>query len=160
MAYDKPILFILQTIIYIIIYTDKTSLLIKTIFGENTYFLWYHLCKDLSFIYAKNSTSRCSGMPAPYHSKRELSAKDIFWWYRPDKIYFPSPRGESSLALDHISLLSHVQSSALYGDSSKWRFPEPKEWKEFIEVPDNPDEMKKIRGKIRTGVLAQSFGNF
>ena len=28
---------------------------------------------------------------------------------------------------------------------------EPKEWKEFIEVPDNPDEMKGIREKTRTG---------
>ena len=28
---------------------------------------------------------------------------------------------------------------------------EPKGWKEFIEVPDNPDEMKGIREKTRTG---------
>jgi len=28
---------------------------------------------------------------------------------------------------------------------------EPKEWKEFIETPDNPDEMKGIREKTRTG---------
>jgi putative transposase len=28
---------------------------------------------------------------------------------------------------------------------------EPKEWKEFIEAPDNPDEIKGIREKTRTG---------
>jgi len=28
---------------------------------------------------------------------------------------------------------------------------EPKGWKEFIEAPDNPDEMKGIREKTRTG---------
>jgi putative transposase len=28
---------------------------------------------------------------------------------------------------------------------------EPKEWKEFIEVSDNPDEMKDIREKTRAG---------
>jgi len=28
---------------------------------------------------------------------------------------------------------------------------EPKEWKEFIEAPDHPDEMKGIREKTRTG---------
>ncbi len=28
---------------------------------------------------------------------------------------------------------------------------EPKGWKEFIEAPNNPDEMKGIREKIRTG---------
>jgi hypothetical protein len=28
---------------------------------------------------------------------------------------------------------------------------EPKEWKEFIEAPDNPDEMKGIREKTRAG---------
>ena len=28
---------------------------------------------------------------------------------------------------------------------------EPKGWKEFIEAPDNPNEMKGIRGKTRTG---------
>ena len=28
---------------------------------------------------------------------------------------------------------------------------EPKEWKEFIEIPDNPDEIKGIREKTRTG---------
>ncbi len=28
---------------------------------------------------------------------------------------------------------------------------EPKEWKEFIESPDNPDEMKGIREKTRIG---------
>jgi len=28
---------------------------------------------------------------------------------------------------------------------------EPKEWKEFIEAPDNPDETKGIREKTRTG---------
>lgn len=28
---------------------------------------------------------------------------------------------------------------------------EPKEWKKFIEAPDNPDEMKGIREKTRTG---------
>ncbi|MEA3453307.1 MAG: hypothetical protein U9R12_00080 [Candidatus Caldatribacteriota bacterium] len=28
---------------------------------------------------------------------------------------------------------------------------EPKEWKEFIEAPDNPDEMEGIREKTRTG---------
>jgi hypothetical protein len=27
----------------------------------------------------------------------------------------------------------------------------PIEWKKFIEVPDNPDEMKGIREKTRTG---------
>jgi len=27
----------------------------------------------------------------------------------------------------------------------------PKEWKEFIEAPDNPDEIKGIREKTRTG---------
>jgi len=27
----------------------------------------------------------------------------------------------------------------------------PKEWKEFIEAPDNPEEMKGIREKTRTG---------
>ena len=30
---------------------------------------------------------------------------------------------------------------------------EPKEWKKFIETPDNPDEMKGIREKTRTGRL-------
>ena len=33
---------------------------------------------------------------------------------------------------------------------------EPKEWKEFIEIPDNPDEMKGIREKTRTGRLLGS----
>jgi len=28
---------------------------------------------------------------------------------------------------------------------------EPKEWKEWIEAPDNPEEMKGIREKTRTG---------
>jgi len=28
---------------------------------------------------------------------------------------------------------------------------EPEEWKEFIKSPDNPDEMKGIKGKTRTG---------
>jgi len=28
---------------------------------------------------------------------------------------------------------------------------EPKGWKEFIEAPDNPDEIKGIREKTRTG---------
>jgi hypothetical protein len=28
---------------------------------------------------------------------------------------------------------------------------EPKAWKEWIEAPDNPDEMKGIREKTRTG---------
>ena len=28
---------------------------------------------------------------------------------------------------------------------------EPKEWKKFIEEPDNPDEIKGIREKSRTG---------
>ena len=28
---------------------------------------------------------------------------------------------------------------------------EPKEWKEFVETPDNPDEIKGIREKTRTG---------
>jgi len=28
---------------------------------------------------------------------------------------------------------------------------EPKEWKKFIEAPDNPDEMKGIREKTRAG---------
>jgi len=28
---------------------------------------------------------------------------------------------------------------------------EPKDWKEFIEAPDNPDEMDGIREKTRTG---------
>lgn len=28
---------------------------------------------------------------------------------------------------------------------------EPKGWKEFIEVPDNPDEMKEIKEKARAG---------
>jgi hypothetical protein len=28
---------------------------------------------------------------------------------------------------------------------------EPKEWKEWIKAPDNPDEMKGIREKTRTG---------
>jgi len=29
--------------------------------------------------------------------------------------------------------------------------PLPKSWKEFIEAPDNPGEMKGIREKNRTG---------
>ena len=28
---------------------------------------------------------------------------------------------------------------------------EQKDWKEFIELPDDPDEMKGIREKTRTG---------
>jgi hypothetical protein len=32
---------------------------------------------------------------------------------------------------------------------------EPKEWKEFIGSPDNPDEMKGIREKTRTGCLLE-----
>ena len=28
---------------------------------------------------------------------------------------------------------------------------EPEEWKEFIKSPDNPDEMKGIKKKIKTG---------
>jgi len=32
----------------------------------------------------------------------------------------------------------------------------PKEWKEFIETTDNPDEMKGIREKSKTGRLLGS----
>jgi len=47
-----------------------------------------------------------------------------------------------------------------FPDSLYWRFRKdntanieknPKEWKEFIEAPDNPDEIKGIKEKTRTG---------